>query len=197
MSEAIGPGRLILIVGPSGAGKDTLIALARDEFRDDRKFIFPRRAVTRPSSEAEDHDTLTGAEFELALEHKKFALAWDAHGLKYGVPVSIDDDLAAGRTVVCNVSRAIVAEARSRYRRTLAVLVTAPAKVLESRLAARRREGGEGVAARLSRTSALAGELKPDFTISNAGRPEDAAKQLIEIIRRGRAALDFPAELLF
>ena len=37
-----------------------------------------------------------------------FAFWWEAHGLKYALPAAIDDDIRAGRTVVCNVSRGIV-----------------------------------------------------------------------------------------
>lgn len=44
----IGPGRLVLVVGPSGAGKDTVLTLARDACRG--TVLFPRRVVTRPAS---------------------------------------------------------------------------------------------------------------------------------------------------
>ncbi|MGA7013248.1 MAG: phosphonate metabolism protein/1,5-bisphosphokinase (PRPP-forming) PhnN, partial [Pseudolabrys sp.] len=56
-SELIGPGRLVLVVGPSGAGKDTVITGAKAACAADSTFVFPRRVVTRPASDAEDHDT--------------------------------------------------------------------------------------------------------------------------------------------
>ena len=70
----IGPGRLVLVVGPSGAGKDTLLAHARAACRDDPDIVFPRRVITRPSSAAEDHDTLSDAAFDQAVGEGAFAI---------------------------------------------------------------------------------------------------------------------------
>jgi ribose 1,5-bisphosphokinase len=175
----IGPGRLVLVVGPSGAGKDTLINLARQKLRQDSAVVFARRVVTRPPTPDEDHDTLSDDAFAQAARAGAFALAWEAHGLRYGVPVRIDDDIRAGRTVVCNVSRAIVDEARRRYARVSVALVTAPADVLAQRLAARAR--GDAIAGRLARADAFDG-FRPDCVIANVTAAETGAAELIAVI---------------
>ena len=131
----IGPGRLVLVVGPSGAGKDTLIGGDRSLCAGDPGVVFPRRVVTRPPCSAEDNDCMSVGQFDRAQAHGSFALWWAAHGNKYGIPVSIDADIRAGRTVVCNTSRTILVEARRRYANVMAVLVTAPPDVLAARLA--------------------------------------------------------------
>jgi len=40
---------LVLVVGPSGAGKDSLLKAAREEFRGDPRIGFARRVITRPA----------------------------------------------------------------------------------------------------------------------------------------------------
>lgn len=67
------PGRLVLVVGPSGAGKDTVIAGVKAACRDNLAVVFPRRVVTRASSDAEDHDTLAPADFDQAIEEGAFS----------------------------------------------------------------------------------------------------------------------------
>jgi len=147
-------GRLILVVGPSGAGKDSLIEGARAALAGHPRFVFPRRIITRPSDPgSEDHATLSEAEFERQRAAGLFFLHWDAHGLRYALPGSIADDLAAGRTVIANVSRAVIAAAREKHAATTVVVVTAPPEVLARRLAARGREDAADVEARLARAA--------------------------------------------
>ncbi|HLH95940.1 MAG TPA: phosphonate metabolism protein/1,5-bisphosphokinase (PRPP-forming) PhnN [Xanthobacteraceae bacterium] len=189
MSEAvaarIGPGTLVAVVGPSGAGKDTLIALARAECTDNSRIVFPRRVITRASSIAEEHDCVSPAEFEAARSRGHYAFSWDAHGLKYALPAEIDADLSAGRTVICNVSRAVVGELRERYAKVVVVLVTAPKEILIARLAGRGREDDRGMAVRLER--ALADDFSPDVVIENVGDPQIGAARLVEVLREEAA----------
>ncbi|CAN0485582.1 unnamed protein product, partial [Phaeothamnion confervicola] len=145
LQEMIGPGRLVLVVGPSGAGKDTIIAGAKAACAGNPCIVFPRRIVTRATSASEDHDTLNEAAFDQAVVDGGFAFHWQAHGLKYGIPLGIDDDIRAGRTVICNVSRSVVDDVRTRYENVDVMLVTAPMEILAARLAGRSR-GSDGPA---------------------------------------------------
>ena len=114
----------------------------------------------------------------------QFALAWRAHGLHYGVPREIEAQLAAGHAVVCNLSRAAVAEARRNYRPSLVVLVTARAETLAARLAQRGRDDGASRRERLERSAAAQLEVEPDATIDNDGALDDAVTRLHELVIR-------------
>jgi ribose 1,5-bisphosphokinase len=181
----IGPGRLVVVVGPSGAGKDTLIAGARTRLHGDASIVFPRRVVTRPASPHEDHDSASEEEFRRAAAVGAFALAWQAHGLRYGVPTGIDADIAAGRTVVCNVSRTIVSAARARYVRVVAVLITAAPEVLAARLAARGRTSDGRLSDRLARSP---DGFTADVVIDNIGTPQAGTELLVTAIRRPKGS---------
>jgi ribose 1,5-bisphosphokinase len=179
----IGPGHLVLVVGPSGAGKDTLIAHVRDVTRDDDRIVFPRRVITREADGAEDHDTLSDTAFERAIADGVFTVWWDAHGHKYAIPSSAEDAIKAGRTVVCNVSRGVVAWLRQRFSRVSVVLVTAPPEVLARRLAARGRVSDGDLEKRVTRGESMRAEAKADIVVTNVAAPETAAGQLLAIVR--------------
>jgi ribose 1,5-bisphosphokinase len=178
----IGPGRLVVVVGPSGAGKDTLIAGAGVRLAGDPTVVFPLRIITRTASAAEHHRTISDCDFATAAEQGAFAFWWEAHGLKYALPAGIDDDIRAGRTVVCNVSRGIVAALRRRYAGVRVVLVTAPAEVLTTRLAARGRASDGDIAARIARAGPPDAELSPDHVIENIGDLEHGTASLVAAI---------------
>lgn len=183
-ARAIGPGRLVLVVGPSGAGKDTLLRLAQAACADDDGIVFPRRVVTREASAAEDNLFASHESFRQTLATGGFALHWEAHGHLYGVPRATDDAIAAGRTVVVNISRTVIALARRTYANVTVVMVTAPPDILAERLAARSRPSDGPAQARLARSIA-ASEVAPDVTIANIGSAEQHAAQLGAILRRG------------
>ena len=180
-AAAIGPGRLILVVGPSGAGKDTLLGLARAACASDSDIVFARRVVTREASSFEDNVQLSGYEFLAAVGRGEFATHWEAHGHHYGLPRRIDVDIRAGRTVVANVSRTVIEPMRRMYANVVVVAITAPADVLAQRLAMRARTSDGAVKDRLTRK--VADEVMPDKTIVNVSSAEFHARQLVQIIR--------------
>src|ERR1700686_4695699 len=124
---------LVLVVGPSGAGKDALLSGARQAFAGDPRIHFARRVITRPvDAGGEDHEAVTEAEFAA----RDFALSWSAHGLRYGIPA---EGVRRTPVVVANVSRGVVDDAAARFP-VRVIEVTAPPDMLASRLAARGRE---------------------------------------------------------
>jgi phosphonate metabolism protein PhnN/1,5-bisphosphokinase (PRPP-forming) len=178
---------LVLIVGPSGAGKDTLLDAAREALADDPRFVFARRSITRPADAGgEAHEALSEAAFEARRAAGGFALWWRAHGLSYGIPAAVEAELAAGRVVIASVSRAVVTEAASRYP-VRVVEITAPPAVLASRLAQRRREHAEGISERLSRQIALPDNLAV-LRVVNDGSVEQGAAHLLDAISRAAPA---------
>jgi ribose 1,5-bisphosphokinase len=179
-----GTGILVAVVGPSGVGKDSLIGAARAALADTPSIRFARRMITRPADEAgENHMPVSSGDFGQLEKAGAFAVSWDAHGLKYGVPASVLDDLDAGRMVVVNGSRSALDRFQAVFPRLVVVNVTARADVLAVRLAARGRESAQEIEARLSR----AVERLPDsfdiVTIDNSGSLEAAAGQLVSLLQ--------------
>lgn len=182
ISARVGPGRLVLVVGPSGAGKDTLIDAARALCGEVSSIVFLRRTVTRAASAAEDNIQVSPDQFRTLQADDGFALHWEAHGHAYGLARSLHDDLRAGRTVVANVSRTVIAAARKAYDNVLVVLITAPADILAARIAARARSSDGSIQERVGRSV----DAAADVVINNVGAVADHAQELARIIRHGR-----------
>lgn len=179
------PGALVLVVGPSGAGKDTLMGAAKAALASDPGFVFARRVITRNAvAELEDHGTIDEAGFEAAKARGEFALTWEAHGLRYGVPVGIDSDIAEGRTVVMNGSRRMIGDAQARYPRSLVALITADPAVRARRLAGRGRETEAEIAARLAHEGAPVPDGIEVVRIDNSGDLGTAVAALLRAIRQ-------------
>jgi len=143
-------------VGPSGTGKDSLIAAARRHFAGNSRVVFPRRIVTRDAlPAAAPHETASVTEFDATEAAGAFSVSWRAYGHAYGIATSMEDDPRHGCVVVINVSRQVIDALRRRFVSVQVVFVTAEPAVPEARLHARGRENDGGTARPVARASAL------------------------------------------
>ena len=185
-------GVFVAVVGPSGAGKDTLIAEARTRLTGDPNILFVRRVVTRPEGGNEDHDCIDAGGFATLREQGAFVLSWGAHGLYYGIPASARAAVEDGKVVVANLSRGALTDARAAFPALAIVNVTAPPQVLAARLAHRGRESGLEIERRLARSTPAAISGPAVVTIDNSGALVTAVEALVDMLGRlaGRVAVD-------
>jgi guanylate kinase len=179
-------GRLFVVSGPSGVGKGTLIALARERLPE---IELATSATTRPRRPGEEdgreYHFLTRGEFERRvtggefLEHVEFA------GHRYGTLRSeVDRRLAAGSSVVLEIDVPGAREIKRQLPDSVLVFITPPdIGDLERRLVARGANTSGEIADRL-RIARAEIEASNDFqhVIVNDDR-DRAAVELTELIR--------------
>lgn len=181
-----GAGSLVLVVGPSGAGKDSVMAMARNRLMGDDRFVFATRVITRPAEAGgENHLPMSQAQFDATERAGGFLLSWRAHGLSYGLPASLAGDLAQGRVVVANVSRTVIEMARAMFPgRVRVVAVTAPREVLAERLAQRGRETPDEIRERLARTPTFFVDGPGVWELHNDGPLKEAGDTFADFLEQ-------------
>ena len=181
-------GVFVAVVGPSGAGKDTIIDFARAELNKQPGYHFVRRVVTRPSSiDAEDHDTLSEEQFLAAKRAGEFSHLWEAHGLHYGLPKSVDDEIESGAVAIANVSRGVLPALRAAYANFIVVHITASHEVLAKRLASRGREDATEIQRRLMRAAPNPCDPADAIMIDNSGAVSDAGNEFVAVLKKSAA----------
>ena len=183
-----GYGLLVLVVGPSGVGKDTLLDAARERLAQDKQFCFPRRCITRPAGTVgEIHIPVRPEDFGQMARQGAFLLSWKAHDLGYGVPRHVLEEVEAGKTVIVNVSRSVIDDACELVGRknVRVVNIRASAAALRKRLEARGREDALDIERRLARASAY--QLDGDYVV-HVDNDADLETGILRFIR----ALELP-----
>jgi ribose 1,5-bisphosphokinase len=176
------PAPIVYVMGPSGAGKDSLLRHARERL-DGQPVAFAHRYITRPLTPGdENHIALSAPEFGARRTRNLFAMHWQAHGFEYGIGIEIEQWREAGCLVV-------VSGSREHFRRQLAsathivpVVITSDPAVLAQRLAARGRDNGDAVRHRLERGTALRIDHPALVTIDNSGPVAQAGDRFVAML---------------
>lgn len=185
-------GCLIVVVGASGAGKDSIIKAARKHYQNHPRVGFVKRVITRPCNpETEVHDTLSVDDFIRAQRDGKFAVHWQANDLYYGLPISCIDDVATGKVLVANGSRAAIPHFRDVFEELIVVHITVSSDMLEIRLKRRQRESDAQIKARLARNDAMPKLVGDDVVeIDNSAAREDSIHQFTALIETRLSQLE-------
>ena len=179
-------GRLLYFMGPSGAGKDSLLDWLRQHLPPDLPVQWARRTISRPAMPGcEVHESTTPEAHAALRAANAFALEWEANGLAYGVRHGELEPMSQGCWLLVNGSRAYLPEALLRYPALVAVHITASPEVLRQRLQARGRESSDEVEQRVQRALRfLAPPGTAGIEVRNDTRLEDAGQQLLRALEQ-------------
>ncbi|AOZ52504.1 phosphonate metabolism protein/1,5-bisphosphokinase (PRPP-forming) PhnN [Chromobacterium vaccinii] len=177
-------GILWYVIGPSGAGKDSLLAYARQRLPQVAGVMFAHRYITRPADAGgENHVALSAEEFAAREASGCFALCWRRHGLAYGLGVEVAMWLAQGLDVVVNGSRSMLPLAAECFPTLRPLWITASPEVLAARLAGRGRESVEEIARRLVEAGSFAPPPACEV-LWNDGELAEAGECLLTLLAR-------------
>ena len=194
------PGWFVAIVGPSGAGKDTVMNAVHHALKNNPEFLFVRRTITRKAginsfndhaetSENignEDNIGVSLEEFLELSEKASFSLQWFAHGIHYALPIGIVDEVRKGKIVIANVSRAELGHAKELFGKVFVIEINAPIGILKERLISRKREKITDIEERLERANIpirLPKGAKYCY-IDNSGNINSAVDKVLSILQK-------------
>ena len=183
MHKIVIPGHLILVVGPSGVGKDSILDLVKCELSSQSHYIFPRRYITRPEDAGgENHMPITYEDFDVMKQVGKFAMSWQAHGQSYAISTNDIKALEAGKNVVINTSRTMINDCRQRFSNVSVISINASADILMQRLYQRGRETEEEITRRVQRASHYQVEGDDVHHINNDGALQKSVQLFLSIL---------------
>lgn len=179
-------GMLMVLSGPSGSGKDTVLAGVYEQLPDVVQSISMTTRAPRDSEvDGVDYHFVTIDCFENAIKENKM-LEYAKYGSNYyGTPKeAVDRMLSEGKTVVLKIEVQGAGNIRKIYPDSISIFITPPnLTVLESRLRKRGTETDGDIERRLKiATSELSRVGEYDYIVIN-DKLEDAVNDVKTIIQ--------------
>ncbi len=192
-------GRLIILSGPSGCGKDTIL---KKVFQQAPELLFSISSITRAMRsdevQGEKYNFISVNEFEELIKNDGL-LEYNVYlGNYYGTPKKpIDDAISSGKEIVIEVDVNGASNIKKLYPDAISVFVLPPSmSVLENRLNGRGTESKEIVEKRISEARVeISRANEYDYIIINDNL-DDAVADFITIIKSDRLSVNRTKNLI-
>jgi len=175
--------RLYFLVGPSGAGKDTLLReLKKYSYAETQPLVAHRYITRAPLDGDENHIELSAFDFNRRQESGLFLFNWESHGHQYAIGREVKKWVKSGHNVIINGSREYLATAREILPAVVPIWIRVSEQVLRERLISRGRETADQIEQRIQRNRQLE-SLRPRncILIYNDQTIEDCVGQIIAL----------------
>ena len=192
-------GRLFIISGPSGSGKDTVL---QELFKKCPELLFSISSVTRPmrqgETEGEKYNFISREQFESMiandelLEHNQFV------GNYYGTPKApVEAAINSGKDIIVEIDVNGAAQIRSKIKDAISVFIMPPSlEILKARLSRRGTETADVIEKRIAvALSEIARATEYDYIVVNDDLSE-AVDDFAAIITADRLKIERQSALV-
>jgi ribose 1,5-bisphosphokinase len=167
--------KVILIVGASGVGKDTLLK----SIQDDAGLNFVKRYITREPDNNESNYYVDDEAFNSLENDNYFISTWKAHGNKYGIALS---HITNGINII-SISRGAIKDFENRFDTVTTINITIPKELLYKRLKNRGRESDQEIQKRIDRSYPII-EAENLREFDNSKSIEESSKDFVKLIQK-------------
>ncbi len=146
-------GKLIVISGPSGAGKGTIVEQLLSDSRYELSISCTTREPRGQEQEGKHYFFKSREEFEKMIGESKFLEYADVFGRYYGTPKDyVLDKLKSGKNVILEIDVQGALQVKKNYPQALMIFILPPSEeVLLERLRGRKTETEEQIAKRFGK----------------------------------------------